>query len=206
MKRVIEYSDVFSFDFGCTDNIRRDINDLKERLSDELEHFLDLGFSDAFLFVMSETHNDGEVKVYAKSFGMDVNMNSLQSIEEFIVQISRTLSCSDGYELELAYHLTSRNVVLPNFNGVFATYTACTTLRDYIYYLSDCSSFLADCLVREELSSFVTLTPKSDYIIKCQCGHYFECKLVNEEDLILPDFDENMGDEFIEDDYMDLSC
>lgn len=206
MKRVIEYSDVFSFDFGCTDNIRQDINDLKERLSDELEHFLELGFSDAFLFVMSETHNDGEVKVYAKSFAMDVNMNSFQSIQEFMVQVASTLSYSDDYELELAYHLTSRDVVLPNFNQVFATYTSCTTLKDYIYYLSNCLSFLADCIVREELSSFVTLTPRSDYIIKCQCGHHFECKLVNEEDLeedlILPDFDV----ECIEDDYMDLSC
>lgn len=206
MKRVIEYSDVFSFDFGSTDNIRRDINDLKERLSDELEHFLDLGFSDAFLFVMSETYNEGVVKVCVKSFAMDVNLNSLQSIEEFMRQIISKLKYSDNYELELAYHLTSRDVVLPNFNGVFATYTVCKSLTDFIFHLSNYPSALSDCIIREELSKFVTLTPRSDYIIRCQSGHYFECKLVDEEDLILPDFDENMGDEFIEDDYMDLSC
>lgn len=206
MKRVIEYSDVFSFDFGCTDNIRRDINDLKERLSDELEHFLELGFSDAFLFVMSETHNDGEVKVYAKSFGINLNPDSLQSIQDFSVQVVKSLNCSNNYELELVYHLSAKDVVFPNFNQVFETYTSYETLKEYIYHIACYPSTFADCFVREELSKFVTLTPKSDYIIKCQCGHYFECKLVNEEDLILPDFDENMGDEFIEDDYMDLSC
>lgn len=192
MERVIEYSDVFSFEFGSTASLRQDINELKEELSDKLNLFLDLGFSDAFLFVMSETHNDGEVKVYTKSFGMDIQSNSLPSIQDFMAQVSRMLRDGKGEkELELAYHVTTKSLSFFTFNEVFDDYSKCKTFKDYIDQLSSRSLFLADCFVREELATHVAFTPNSHYIIKCQNGNSFECQLLKEELLILPDFDDS---------------
>lgn len=191
MERVIEYSDVFSFEFGSTASLRQDINELKEELSDKLNLFLDLGFSDAFLFVMSETHNEGEVKVCAKSFGMDIDMTSLKSIQDFMIQVARLLNDSKGYELELVYHFTTKRLSLSAFNEVFDEYSNCKKFKDYIYHMSDRTLFLADCFVREELATHVAFTPNSHYIIKCQNGNSFECQLLKEELLILPDFDDS---------------